>query len=132
MKKLATLMALAAVAGLMLTAAPQDAQARPQYVKAAAKKYEKAAEALGEKKCNACHGMEDGKSNKKLRSDYSKALEEALGKNEDGEPNKNVKDAAEIDAALEKAGKKKNKAGKAYGDLLKAGKLPAPHESIKE
>jgi hypothetical protein len=121
MKKLATLMAIVAVAGLMLVGAPQDAQARPQYKTAVEKKYTKIAEELKNKaKCDACHGLEaDGKSNKKLLSDYAKALAEALGK-------KNEREAEAIDKAL------KNGDGKSYGELLDAGTLPAPHESIKK
>lgn len=117
MKKLATLMALVAIAGLMLTALPQEAAARPQYPKALAKKYEKVKDALGEKKCGACHG--EGGKNKKVLSDYGKALKEALGA-------KNVKDEDKINEALEKVAEKEAESGKTYGELLKSGKLPPP------
>ena len=121
MKKLATLMALVAVAGLMLVAAPQDAQARPAYPKALGKKYEKTADALKEKKCGACHGGDPLGKNKKLLSDFGKALKEALGA-------KNVKEEDKISAAIEKAAEKPVKKGedKTFGDLLKEGKLPPP------
>lgn len=119
MKKLATLMALVAVAGLMLIAAPQDAHARPQYPKALAKKYEKVADAVGEKKCGVCHGGDPLGKDKKVLSDYGKALKEALGE-------KNVKDEAEINKALEAAGKKDASEDKTYADLLNDGKLPPP------
>ena len=121
MKKLATLMALVAVAGLLIVAAPQDAQARPQYPKAAAKKYTKVADALGEKKCGACHGGDPLGKNKKLLSDYGKALKEALGA-------KNVKEEDKINAALDKAAEKPVKKGEdaTFGSLLKDGKLPPP------
>jgi hypothetical protein len=127
MKKLPTLMAIVAVAGLMLVGAPQDAQARPKYKSAVEKKYTKIAEELkNDVKCNACHGLEaDGKSNKKLLSDYAKALAEALGK-------KNETDNEAIDKALNAVAQKKNGDGKAYGELLEGGKLPAPHESVKK
>lgn len=127
MKKLATLMALVAVAGLMLVAAPQDAQARLQYRKAFEKKYEKVADAVKEQKCNVCHGKKDtGASDKKLRSDFAKALEKALGA-------KNVKEEPKINAALDKVAKMpvKKSEDKTFGDLLKDGKLPPPHKSIK-
>lgn len=127
MKKLGTLMAIAAVAGLMLVGAPQDAQARPQYKTAVEKKYTKIAQEMKtEAKCNACHGLKpDGKSDKKLLSDYAMALKEALGK-------KNERDKDAIDKAIDAAGKKKNGDGKTYAELMEGGKLPAPHESIKE
>ena len=119
MKKLATLMALVAVAGLMLVAGPQDAHARPQYPKALGKKYEKVADALGEKKCGACHGGDPLGKNKKVLSDYGKALKEALGK-------KNEKDEEAINKALDAAGKKDAGDDKTYADLLNDGKLPPP------
>lgn len=127
MKKLGTLMAIVAVAGLMLVGAPQEAQARPQYKTAVEKKYSKiASEMKTEAKCNACHGLDpDGKSNKKLLSDYATALQEALGK-------KNERDKDAIDKAIDTAGAKKNGDGKSYADLMEGGKLPAPHESIKK
>lgn len=130
MKKLATLMAIAAVAGLTLLTAPQQALARPQYKSAVEKKYAKIAEEMKkEAKCNACHGLDpDGKSNKKLLSDYATAVKEALGEiGKTGE-----KDKAAIEAALDKAGSKKNGDGKTYAELMEAGTLPAPHESVKK
>jgi hypothetical protein len=125
MKKLGLMMALMAVAGLTLFAAPQEAAARPQYKAEIEKKYTKIADELTKAKCDACHGMEDGKSNKKLLSDYAKALSEALGK-------KNERDKDAIKAALDKVGTTKNGDGKSYAELLDAGKLPKPHESIKQ
>jgi hypothetical protein len=127
MKKLGILMAITAVAGLMLAGAPQDAQARPQYKTAVEKKYSKIAnEMKSEAKCDACHGLDpDGKSNKKLLSDYASALKEALGK-------MNERDKDAIDKAIDTAGAKKNGDGKSYAELMAEGKLPAPHESIKK
>jgi hypothetical protein len=127
MKKLATLMAIVAVAGLMLVGAPQDAQARPQYKTAFEKKYSKVAEEMkNEAKCNGCHGLAaDGKSDKKLLSDYATALKDALGK-------KNEREADLINKAFDAVAQKKNGDGKPYGELLEGGKLPAPHESIKK
>ena len=121
MKKLATLMALVAVAGLMFVAAPQDAQARLQYSKALAAKYEKVKDAATEKKCAVCHGGDPLGKNKKVRSDYAKALGKAIGK-------KNEKGMDKINAAFDKVAKMPVKKGEdtTYGDLLGDGKLPPP------
>ena len=115
MKKLLTLAACCAVASLMFLSAPKQADARPQYLKAFIGKYDKVASEAGDLKCGVCHG-EKGK-NKKVLSDYGKALGEALGK-------KNVKDADDIEKALETAGAKDSGGGKTYSDLLSSGKLP--------
>ena len=114
MKKATTLFALVAIAGLFALA-PQQAEARPQYLKAFIAKYETIKEAK-ELKCGVCHG-EKGK-NKKVVSDYGKALAKALGK-------KNQKDAEAIAKALDAAAKTKHGDG-TFGDLLKDGKLPPP------
>ncbi|MCA8998254.1 MAG: hypothetical protein KDA80_14745 [Planctomycetaceae bacterium] len=112
MRKLTALAALFAVATLVLTAAPQQADARPQYLKAFTEKYD-IAEAK-ELKCGVCHG--EGGKNKKAVSDYGKALAKALGK-------KNEKDADAIAEALGKIESEKCGDG-TFGDLLKDGKLP--------
>jgi cytochrome c553 len=127
MKMLGTLMAIAAVAGLMLVGAPREAQARLQYKAAVEKKYTKIADELKtEAKCNACHGLDpDGKSNKKLLSDYAMALKEALGK-------MNERDKDAINKAIDTVGAKKNGDGKPYAELMESGSLPAPHESVKK
>lgn len=119
MKRLASLAALAAVAGLMMVVAPQSVDARPQYLKAFTEKYEKVKEEASEKKCGVCHGNE-GK-NKKQLSEYGVALKEALGA-------KNEKDADKISAAYDKVAEKKCGDDKTFGDLLKDGKLPPPHK----
>lgn len=111
MKKLMLLVAAVAVVGMF--AAPQQAEARPQYLKGFVAKYD-IAEAK-EKKCGVCHG--EGGKNKKVVSDYGKALGKALGK-------KNVKGADDIAAALDSAAKADAGDGKTYGDWLKDGKLP--------
>lgn len=111
MKKLTVLAVLFAVAAL-LVAAPQQANARPQYLKGFTDKYD-IAEAK-ELKCGVCHG-EKG-ANKKVVSDYGKALGKTLGA-------KNVKGAEDITKALEAI--EKEKCGDStYGEVLKAGKLP--------
>ncbi len=121
MKKFASLMAFLVVAGLMMVNAPQEANARPQYLKAFGEKYEKVADAANEKKCAICHG-DEGK-NKKLVSDYGMALAKALGK-------KNQKDADAIDEAFGTVAEMKPEGGeKTYGEMLGEGELPAPHKA---
>lgn len=109
MKRLMFIVAAVAVVGLF-AAAPQQAEARPQYLKGFVAKYD-IAEAK-EKKCGVCHG--EGGKNKKTVSDYGKALGKALGK-------KNVKGADDITAALEAA-------EKGFEKYLKEGKLPPAAE----
>ncbi len=105
-------MAAIAIVGFF-AAAPQQAEARPQYLKGFIGKYD--ISAAKEKKCGTCHG-EDGKNKKKV-SDYGKALGKALGK-------KNVKGADDIAKALDEAAKADAGDGKTFGDILKSGKLP--------
>ncbi|MEW4487142.1 hypothetical protein AB1L42_03625 [Thalassoglobus sp. JC818] len=116
MKKALTFVALFGVIGLF-AAAPKQAEARPQYLKAFLVKYD-IAEAK-ELKCGVCHG--EGGKNKKVVSDYGKALGKALGE-------KNVKDADKIAEALGEAAKAKNGDDGSYGDLLDKGKLPPAAE----
>jgi mono/diheme cytochrome c family protein len=93
------------------------ANARPKYAGAFIEKYpnvtvEKTA------KCAVCHGKDaEGKEDKKIRNEYGKAVGAALGA-------KNVKDAAEITAGLEKAEAASAGDGKTFGDYLKEGKIP--------
>ncbi|MGE4001248.1 MAG: hypothetical protein AB7I48_13620 [Planctomycetaceae bacterium] len=122
MKRTASLLALIAVAGLMMVTAPDQAAARPQYLKAFKEKYEKLAEEA--KDCGVCHGGEKGKDKKQL-SDYAMELKKALDA-------KNVKEAEKIDAAFDKAAEKKCGEDKTYGDLLKDGKLPPPYKEKDE
>lgn len=91
-----------------------QAEARPQYLKAFAAKYQNLLSQAKKQKCAVCHC---GKT-KKMRNDYGKALMKHVGK-------KNQKDKAIINAALGKAEKDKKPATKkTFGDLIKAGKLP--------
>ncbi|QDU40729.1 hypothetical protein Mal4_50890 [Maioricimonas rarisocia] len=117
MKRLVTCLAVAAIAAMFLTGAPEKAEAQKYYMDAFIAKYDAVAEAAKEKKCGVCHGK-----SKKMRSDYAKALAEALGA-------KKVKDKDKINAALEAVEKKDAGDGKTYGELLEAGKLPAPYEA---
>lgn len=112
MKNLMFVLASVAIVGLF-SAAPQQAEARPQYLKAFTGKYD-IAEAK-EKKCGVCHG--EGGKNKKTVSEYGKALGKALGA-------KNVKSADDIATALDAAAKADAGDGKTFDDFLKEGKLP--------
>jgi len=114
MKKLNLMMTLVAFGTVMCLLAP-NAEARPQYLKAFTQKYSKVAERAMELKCGVCHGS-SGK-NKKVVSDYGKALVEALGA-------RNVKGEEELSKALDEAGKQDAGNGKTYNDLLQAGELP--------
>lgn len=113
MKKLIAFMAVAAVVSCLF--AP-TAQARPQYGGGIKKAYPDNAKVNVEKNCGVCHGGENGKD-KKMVSDYGKALAEAIG-------GKNEKDAEKIAEAFKKAGEKKE-GDKTYDAILKAGDLPA-------
>jgi cytochrome c553 len=92
-----------------------------KYVKAdAADGPDKAfAEAVKTANCNVCHA---GKTNKKTRNEYGKALDELLDKKAD------IKNTEKIQEALEKvAGMKsdpKNSNSPTFGELIQQGKLP--------
>jgi len=97
-----------------------DVHARPQYKKALDAKYPGHAKMIAAK-CDVCHFG----NSKKNRNDYGMAIGGALS-------GKNVKDAAQIEAALGKAEGEKSPRdcpgcsteGKTFGDLIKAGELP--------
>ena len=114
MKKFVSFLALAAFASCLF--APQ-AQARPQYNKALGESY-KENKLIGEKKCGVCHGK--GGMDKKVVSDYGKALVEALG-------GKNIKDVEKLAEGIKKAGEEKE-GDKTYDEIFKAGELPKPAE----
>ena len=113
MKKLIAFMAVAAFASCLFAT---QAQARPQYAGALKKAYPDNTKVNAEKNCGVCHGGENGKD-KKMVSDYGKALAEAIGA-------KNCKDEAKIAAGIKTAGEKKE-GEKTYDAILKAGDLPA-------
>jgi|SRR5262245_42713415 hypothetical protein len=115
MRKLASCVVIAAIAGLVTLCQP--AQARMEYFNAFKGKYSNLQKADLDKKCGICHGTD-----KKMRSDYAKAVEKALGA-------KMVKDMEKINKALDEAAKGDAGDGKTYGDLLKDGKLPAPYKA---
>ena len=100
---------------LLAGLAANTAQARPQYYKAFTAKYANVT-AAKTARCYVCHVK--GKS-KRQRNNYGSCLAKLLGA-------KNVKDSAKIDAAFKKAEAADSAIeGKSFGDLLKAGKLPA-------
>ena len=103
-----------AVAGALLLAGGDLADARPYYRKAFKKKYPALKALEAKTKCNVCH---INKKKKKFRNDYGKAMMKSLGK-------KKVKKTELIDAALTKTEKVKNAKGVTFGSLIKAGKLP--------
>lgn len=114
MRKLGVFLCAACAAAILMPGAP--AQARPQYNKAFKETYGKK---VGDDKvnCGVCHG--DGGKNKKVVSDYGKALAEALGA-------KNEKDEKKIVEGLNTVAKKEYEKGKTYGDLIEGGQLPPP------
>ena len=101
------------VAGLVLASGLQNAEARPNYYPEFMNSYPAVKEA-GTVKCGVCHV---GKPTEKKWNDYGMSVGKALGKT------KAKKE--EIQAALKKVEGEKNGSGKTYGELLKAGKLPA-------
>ncbi len=117
MKKFISFMAVAALVSCLF--APQ-AQARPQYAGALKETYPDN-KLVAEKKCGVCHGK--GGMDKKVTSDYAKALAEALG-------GKNVKEKDKLAEGFKKVGAEKvdpkKDDSKTYNEIFKAGELPAP------
>jgi hypothetical protein len=98
------------VAGILVS----QAQARPTYCKLFIGTYENVPEAK-DAKCAICH---PGKE-KKERNIYGIALTKFLGQ-------ENVKEETKVKEAFQKAEAEKSAVNdKTFGDLLKAGKLPA-------
>lgn len=110
MKKVAVVCALAFVVASVFSAG-RDAEARPQYLKAFAGKYDKVADKAKDAKCGVCHPAKS----KKVKNDYGTALGKSLTM-------KNQKE--DLEAALDKAGKMKNADGKAFADIIDGGELP--------
>ncbi|WP_437191395.1 hypothetical protein [Planctomicrobium sp. SH527] len=119
MKKIAPVFALFALASMMCFSAPRQADARPPYLKIFKEKYDEIdgiKAKTEELKCGVCHG--EGGKNKKVVSDYGKAVSAALGE-------KNVKSNEKIAEGLKKAESAKSGEGElTYGEILKSGKLP--------
>lgn len=117
--------AILAVVGLVafVLSLVQTASARPPYPTRLQEvtKNSKAAAAIKEQKCNACHDPKD----KKKRNDFGKAVNKNLTKadfdNLKGDMeklNKKVEDA--VKAAL----KEKSPGGKTFQELIDAGEVP--------
>jgi hypothetical protein len=115
MRKVLTMLTAVTVACALFAAGSRPVHAQKDYMDAMKKKYEPVAKLIEEQKCNTCHG----KSSKKQRSEFAKALEKALGE-------KKVKDAEKINKAFDAVADQEYADGKKYGDLLKSGALPAP------
>ncbi|MBI3469129.1 MAG: hypothetical protein HY000_39495 [Planctomycetes bacterium] len=121
MKKVVTKLALMSVVGmaviaLMTCLTVEPAQARVKYSTA----FKAAYPELKGVTCFTCHDKDpESPTSRKLRNAYGVALEHALGK-------KNVLDVEVIKTALTKAEAEKSPDnGKTFGDIIKAGKLPA-------
>lgn len=97
-----------------------DVQARPQYLKQFTVTYPNLANDAKMKKCLICHPGQ----NKKMNTDYGKAVAEGLGKDEDDNPIKNEKNTMKIEQALKKAEEAKSKNGKTFGEMIENGELP--------
>ncbi|MEX0714931.1 MAG: hypothetical protein WD066_00010 [Planctomycetaceae bacterium] len=117
--KLRSILAASAVSlGFALLAGTPAAEARPQYVKEFILKYpDLKPEITKVKNCGVCHGGENG-ADKMVRNNYGESLMKLLGEI-------NVKDAATIKTAMDKAADEKSATdGKSFGELIKEGKLP--------
>jgi cytochrome c553 len=114
-KMLVTAIACLFLVSMFQTGADGQAYYRTEF----SKKYK--TELAGTKlTCGVCHA--NGGKNKKKRNDYGSAVQKALGA-------KKVKDKAKISKALDEAAKKESHMkGKTFGDLIKAGTLPAEPE----
>lgn len=101
----------------------QSASALPPFNKEWIAKYndgEKNA-AFKEAKCNVCHAGDS----KKMKNEYGKAVGKYLTKAKYNQIKEDETAAKKyILEGLQKAEGEKGSAGKSYGDLLKAGKLP--------
>ena len=101
----------------------QSASALPPFNKEWVAKYnpgEKTA-AFTEAKCNVCHAGES----KKMKNEYGKAVGKYLTKAKYQEVKEDEAAAKKyILEGLQKAEGEKGGAGKSYGELIKAGKLP--------
>ena len=112
---------VAAVAVAMLSVNLEKAQARPNFPRVFVKQYPGLKDQYKKVKCAVCHPKENNKK-KKIRNNYGKALQKALGSTK-------VKDKKKIAAAMEKIEKQDSAVkGMSFGDLIKAGKLPASTE----
>ena len=120
MKKVCACLVLL-VAGLVWSM--QSASALPPFNKEWVAKYNPGDKnaAFAEAKCNVCHAGES----KKMKNEYGKAVGKYLTKAKYNEIKEDETAAKKyIAEGLQKAEGEKGGAGKSYGELLKAGKLP--------
>lgn len=89
------------------------AEARPKYLGVFLEAYPAVKEEASKVKCGICHPEQD----KKVRNAYAMAVGKGL-------PEKNAKEDEAIKKAMTEAEAEKNADGKAYGDIIKEGKLP--------
>lgn len=116
---------------LMLVFSAAPAWAIPPFNEAFKKAYVKEGTPLAEKvaevKCNVCHVGKE----KKDKNEYGKAVGKFLKKADftgDTKKYANVKDddaQKALAEGLEKAAAEKSSSGKTFGELIKAGELPA-------
>jgi hypothetical protein len=112
------------VGAFALTACLGSLQARPKYPPIFMDYYKDNAgvsAAAKDAKCNVCHDPKD----KKIRNEYGKAVNKHLTKADFDK----LKDDADglkkkVGEALKAAESEKNSAGKTFGEVIKAGKLP--------
>jgi hypothetical protein len=116
---------------LALTAAPEQAQARPLYRQIFAQKYPELKQLEMEKKCGICHPV-SGKN--KIHNDYGYALKKKLGET------KNEKDKEKLAKLITELEEEKgatpkepdSKEMRTFGELIKEGKLPGTNEQSEE
>jgi hypothetical protein len=125
MKKVCVCLALIVVA---MGWSYQSASALPPFNKEWMAKYKegssnaKFVEAIDTAKCNVCH---EGMS-KKMKNEYGKAVGKYLTKAKYNEIKENEAEAKKyIVEGLQKAEAEKAASGKSFGDMFKAGELPA-------
>lgn len=118
------------VLGVMsLTATPEKADARPQYLKTFAKTYRNLFDQALEQKCFVCHY---GKK-KTNHNDYGTALKKYFAEKFDGKKEKNIKDVKVIKEGLKAIEKLDSKVkDKTFGELIKEDKLPGTNPPKKE
>lgn len=91
--------------------------------------------AAKEAKCYVCHAPAPPLAGGKPLNEFGLALRKHMPRTEFAKVNKpeqKAELAAKLKAALKATEADKNKAGDAYGDLLKAGKLPVPPPADRE
>src|SRR5436305_4894739 len=101
----------------------QSASALPPFNKEWVAKYNEGEKnaAFKEAKCNVCHAGES----KKMKNEYGKAVGKYLTKAKYNQIKEDEAAARKyIQEGLQKAEGEKGSAGKSYGEVIKAGKLP--------